>query len=231
MLESAAWGSHFPRCGCPPPAPHFSSALGSSRVRPSGLEKDEGFSRKGPQMGLDLLFCSPFRPLTGIFPPLRHKGARQGSCPPSPEMEEAKMTEMTSPESLVLRTAGWEGGGHQTWRNAAPRWPGPGHPLAFGCGSRWHPRAVAMGLPWFLCLLLPWREEEEAANRGMMPGPPARPPDPAPRSWGGSLVRFLALLEGGSGAAFPGNPKSLLKSAAGSSPGCGSSLLPRGWVG
>lgn len=63
----------------PPTSPPFLL----SRVRPSGLEKEEGFSRKVPQMELDLLSCSPFGALTGIFPPLRHKGARQGSCPPA----------------------------------------------------------------------------------------------------------------------------------------------------
>lgn len=65
-----------------------------------------------------------------------------------------------------------------------------------GTQLRWHPRAVAMGLPWFLCLLLPWREEEEAGNRGMMPGATGTSPRPCTKELGGvSGFPFLPFLK------------------------------------
>lgn len=63
-ITTACVGTRRSPGGCSPPAPHLCSALGSSRVGPSGLGGDGGgqtprISRKVPNMELALLYFCP----------------------------------------------------------------------------------------------------------------------------------------------------------------------------
>lgn len=96
----------------------------------------------------------------GACPPQPSDGAGRGDCVRPPR--DCGTTPSPPGATGAHDSRGGEGGGHETWRNGAPWWPWASARLWMR--NRWHPRAVAMGLPWILSPLLPWRKEEAGSG-------------------------------------------------------------------
>lgn len=96
----------------------------------------------------------------GGLPPQTSDGGGRGDCVRPPR--DCGTTPSPPGATGAHDSRGGEGGGHETWRNGAPWWPRASARLWLR--NRWHPRAVAMGLPWILSPLLPWRKEEAGSG-------------------------------------------------------------------